>query len=210
MLYPSTTRLARVLTAAAMLAALTGISTSARGEGKETAVEGGLSADGRYELRRVSSPTPEFVRLVDTRTGEEVGRLPLGRPRLPDADAPPCEVVWHPDGQWFALLDHEHKMSTTLALYALHQGKPVRLPVPDYIQNALGRVDATEATLPCLSKAGLWNGDDLNVILIFNAPGRDGKWVMHNAVANLRVVPKGSGRLPEVKLAGVTIVEKGR
>ncbi len=209
MLYPSPTRLARVLAAAAMLAAAAGFlqPATARGEDREAVVDGGASGDGRYQFRRPDSPTPDFIRLVDTQTGGEIGRIPLGRPRIPDADVPPCEVVWHPGGQWFALLDHEHKLSTSLSIYALHQGKPVRLPVPDYVQNALGRVDATEATFPCLSKAGLWNGDDLSVILIFNAPDRAGKWVMHNAVANLRVIPK-KGKLPEVKLEQVKIVER--
>jgi hypothetical protein len=206
MLYPLPMRLARALSAALFLVSFVVFTGAVLGEEQEIVVEGGTSADGRYELRRPSSPTPDFVRLVEARTGAELSRMPLARPRLPDSDAPPCVAVWHPAGQWFALLDHEHRMSTSLALYAVHQGKAVRLNVPDYVQNALGRVDATEATLPCESKAGLWNGDDLSVILIFNAPNREGKWVLHNAVANLRVVPK-EGKLPEVKLEGVKIIK---
>jgi|GEM_PF-5356729 len=185
-------------------AAVSAVSAEAAQDAVEV-VEGGVSPDGRFRLVRPASPVPAWVRVEESSTAAEIARLPLARVRLPDADAPPCVAIWHPGGQWFALLDHEHKLSTSLSIYALHDGKAVRLTVPDYVQNALGRVDATEATLPCMSKAGLWNENALSVILVFNAPDRDGKWVMHNAVANLRVVAK-EGRLPEVKLDAVKIV----
>jgi hypothetical protein len=59
-----------------------------------------------------------------------------------------------------------------LYLFAVDSGRAERLELPDYIQNALGRVNAVEIDHARVSTAKRWDGDDLVVDLYFTANQR--------------------------------------
>lgn len=97
----------------------------------------------------------------------------IGGYTTPAVAAETSKVIWHPSGQFVAFTDRGTKHSTELYVYSLRDGKPLKLDYLDYVQNALGRVDAVEIGLHCVSTPQAWADDALTVKLYFSVDRRE-------------------------------------
>jgi hypothetical protein len=146
-------------------------------KGEDSLVGGGRSPDGRYEVRIFQTesrdPSDYYYAVVDARRGEIVQRLSEGGgySRYKGA-ATTASVLWHSSGEYFALTDHGSRHSMEMYLYAVTPRAVTVIRSPDYFQNALGRVNATEGYLTSVVKPLKWTGDDLVCDLIFDATSR--------------------------------------
>lgn len=137
-------------------------------------MNGGRSADGRYELRITQdlrrSPSDYRVAIHSA----EAGRPLLTVDDIGGFDTFPstaCHAVWHASSRFVAFCDRGTMHSLELYIIGSSGGDRFqRLRVPDYVQNALGRMSATETELYCQSYPRRWDGDDLLVSLYFAVP----------------------------------------
>ena len=137
----------------------------------------GRSPDGRYAVRifrvKEADPSDYAVRLCSTAktkplfTFADIGGY-LHYPAAIERD----RALWHASSQFVAITDQDTRHSTELYVLALFQGRVERLQLPDYVQNALGRVNTTEVDFACVSKLKHWDGDDLVLNLYFTANQR--------------------------------------
>jgi hypothetical protein len=67
------------------------------------------------------------------------------------------------------ITDQATKHSKEIYILAVSNEGVERLDFPDYVQNALGRIDATEVDLHCISTPKAWAGDDLLLTFYFSA-----------------------------------------
>jgi hypothetical protein len=81
-------------------------------------------------------------------------------------------ALWHPSGQFVAIADQGFRHSTECHVYGVFGKQVELLPLPDYVQNALGRVNSVAVDFACVSTPKRWDGDDLVVDLYFTANQR--------------------------------------
>ena len=137
----------------------------------------GRSPDSRYAVRifrvKNADPSDYAVRLCSTAKTKPLFSFPdiggyLHYPAAVERD----HALWHASSQFVAITDQDTRHSTELYVLALFQGRVERLQLPDYVQNALGRVNTTEVDFACVSKLKHWDGDDLVLDLYFTANQR--------------------------------------
>ncbi len=80
-------------------------------------------------------------------------------------------ALWQPSGKFVVITDQSSRFSRDIYILSLRDGRVEQLQIPDYVQNALGRVKATEIYQDCVSIPKAWTGDDLSVMLYFSAQG---------------------------------------
>lgn len=131
-------------------------------------------------------------------TAETIGNYTNGA-----VAADTCKVVWHPTGGFVAFSDRATKHSLELYVYSLRNGKPEKILVPDYVMNALGRVDATEIALHCVSTPVSWEGDLLKVSLHFSVDRAETGRHFYNCEATLRLY-HGESMQPSLGLLSVS------
>jgi len=75
---------------------------------------------------------------------------------------------------FFALTDHGTKHSMEMYIYEITpENKVILIDQPDYFQNALGRVNSTEAYMTAVVKPINWKEDTLTCNLFFDAKTPD-------------------------------------
>lgn len=80
-------------------------------------------------------------------------------------------ALWHPSGRFVAITDQSSRFSRNVYILSLRDGRVEQLAIPDYVQNALGRVKATEIYRDCVSIPKAWSGQELSLTLYFSALG---------------------------------------
>ena len=142
-------------------------------QAKETLIEGGCSHDGRFEVRIVQDinrdiPSDYVFAIYNTRTNkclirfDEVG----GILRYDDAFRKHSKALWNDSNSFVVFTDSGTQHSTEIYVFNVSDGSAQRVQLPDYLQNALGRIDATEAGIICGSIPERWDGNKLHLTLI--------------------------------------------
>jgi hypothetical protein len=144
---------------------------------EDALMDGGRSPNGRFEVRIVRDPNSEpsdyAIRIQNSATGKSLFTLDnIGGYLRYSAAVERCHALWHSSSQFVAITDQGTRHSRELYLLAIYPDRVDRLKFPDYIQNALGRVGATEVDFACVSSPIRWEGDDLIVQFHFTANDR--------------------------------------
>jgi hypothetical protein len=133
---------------------------------------GGTSPDGRYEVRIVKtldSPSDYRYELVEIATKRSIKTLgPMGGYYDYAFQSKNALVRWHASSRFFAVTDRGTSHSQELYVFEVTERDVVRLTLPDYQQNALGRVDAVATNLTSVTEPLAWNGDMLTCRLTFD------------------------------------------
>ena len=143
-----------------------------------TLMGGGRSPDARYEVRVTQEPNMEpsdySISIHAAKTGKPLFKLDDsgGVDTFLSAH---CYAVWHASSEFVAVCDRGTRHTREFYVIGKSDGTFMRLRVPGYEQNALGRVNATETELYCMSHPKKWVGDDLLVTLYFAVPNPDPK-----------------------------------
>ena len=147
---------------------------------EDALVEGGRSPDGRYDVRLVRTPNydsnkdgSEYLFHVTAKNSKKPLLKLGGSGFRPYTSAQKyCKALWDKSSRFVAILDHDTKHSTNTHVIVVTPSRATKLGIPEYVQNALGRVDATEVDFACVSIPKQWDGDDLILQLYFTANGR--------------------------------------
>jgi len=139
---------------------------------KEAVIEGGRSKDGRFEVRIVddgSSDTSDYLfAIYDTRSKKSLIKLrDVGGYRRYDAASQEAKALWNEASSFVALTDSDSRHTERLYIFHVTDGSARRLVIPDFEQNALGRVGATESDLHSHPIPRRWDGNHLHVMFIF-------------------------------------------
>jgi hypothetical protein len=143
----------------------------------ELDLDGGRSPNGRFEVRIFrdphSEPSDYAIRIQSAATGRSLFTLDDvgGYLQYPGA-LERCHALWHSSSQFVAVTDQGTRHSREFYILAVYPKRVERLKVPDYIQNALGRVGVTEVDFACVSTPMRWDQDDLIVQFHFTANNR--------------------------------------
>jgi hypothetical protein len=162
----------------AIVAALTAIVVTASAAAEDALVEGGRSPDGRYEVRLVRTPNynpnndgSEY--LFHIRAGDKpLVTVPGSGFRGYPIAKEYCKALWDRSSRFVAITDRETRHTTALHIVSVLPDGTRQFEIPDFVQNALGRVNATEVDFACTTTPKRWDGDDLIVQLYFTANGR--------------------------------------
>jgi hypothetical protein len=145
---------------------------------EDALIEGGLSPDRRYEVRKVRVLQGELkgaytLDLFDAVKGQNLMSLhPGGYFAYDQAEAGACAAFWHPSSRFFALLNVEKREMTSLFLYATDGELAREIPLPDYALLALtkfkegkqGFLDGFTTRWP------EWIGNELHFQIFFKVP----------------------------------------
>ena len=78
-----------------------------------------------------------------------------------------CRALWHASGEFVVVTDQGTKHSREIYILAVYPDRAERIRFPDYVQNALGRVNAASVDFACVSSPRRWDRDDLIVDFYF-------------------------------------------
>lgn len=148
--------------------------TGAPARSEDHPLKGGKSPDGKYEVRVFKNDRSElsnyYYGLYDLKTKKVVKKMQEGGGFTNyDGAQETAEVLWHPSSRFFALTDHGSRHSMELYVYRLSPSSVELLKAPDYFQNALGRIGATECYLTSVVKPVRWEENALVSELTFDA-----------------------------------------
>lgn len=140
-------------------------------------MEGGQSPDHQYQLMvtRVTDdrgPKGYDIQLLKSKRRRPVFTFPGNGYLVYSTALERCRALWHRSSEFFAFTESGARHSAKLYVYAIEEGKVRRLDLPDYVQNALGRVKAVEVDQACVTQLLRWEGDKLIVSLSFTANRR--------------------------------------
>lgn len=76
-----------------------------------------------------------------------------------------CPVYWHRSGEFVIITDRGTQRSKEIYLLAVSGEKAERVALPDFVANALGRIDATRSYRGSIATPRRWDGDDLHLEL---------------------------------------------
>jgi len=136
----------------------------------ESVVRGGRSSDRSYEVRLVSdSSDSEYdFAIYDIHLNKELLRLDdVGGYDSYKQAQDDSEALWSSSGDFVVITDRYSRHDTTIYIVRVSKKSSRILKIQDYIQNALGRVNATEIDGRCSSNVARWENNDLHVILDF-------------------------------------------
>jgi len=147
---------------------------------EDALVDGGRSPDGRYEVRLVRTahydPINGGSEYLFHITADKIKKslLTLGGSRFRGYPVAKeyCKALWDKSSRFVAITDRDSRHSTEIHVVVVSASAATQLEIPDYVQNALGRVNATEVDFSCVSTPKQWDGDDLIVQLYFTANRR--------------------------------------
>ena len=147
------------------------LSVASLASAEDTLINGGRSTHGKYEVRLVRTdgePSDYDIQLYNANkpffTLDGTGGY-LGYAAAVERD----RAIWHPSGKFVAITDQGTRHSREIYLVAISPKHADTLKLPDYVQNALGRVHATSADFICVSTPQRWDGDDLVIKFDFSA-----------------------------------------
>lgn len=142
-------------------------------QAKEALVDGGRSKDGHYEVLIVEDPDSEpsdyVFDIVDTQTRKRLARVEdAGGILRYNAARGTSRALWDDSSSFVVFTDQGTRHSLEIYAFYVSGASATRIALPDYVQNALGRVDATQIDLHCLSAPKRWDGTKLNLELGFS------------------------------------------
>jgi len=142
-------------------------------QAKEALVDGGRSKDGHYEVRIVEDPDSEpsdyVFDIVDTQTKKRLVRVEdAGGILRYNAARETSQAFWDESGSFVVFTDQGTRHSLEIYVFQVAGASASRIAIPDYVQNALGRVNATQIDLHCLSAPKRWDGTKLGLELGFS------------------------------------------
>jgi hypothetical protein len=155
-------------------------------------VKGGKSPDGRFEVRIYGSPEREpsdyYYALVKADTGKLVKELPTrgGFSKYSGA-AETTSVVWHSSSKFFAITDRGTRHSSELYVFEVQDDGIEMLELPNFFQNALGRINATEGYAVSVAKPLRWEDKDLICSFVFDATLKAGRSPQYTTEFTLRL-----------------------
>lgn len=183
----------------------------------DTLVDGGRSPDGRYEVRIARHTSPDANGVPDTysihlhaaKTATPFFTLDsIGGYNRYAAATERCRAFWHQSGRFVVITDQATRHSREIYVLAVSDGRAERLQFPDYVQNALGRVDATEIDLHCVSTPKRWDGDDLLLALYFSVRTPERGRLFYTCDVTLHL-SHGAHMAPSIGLKNVSIPTPG-
>jgi hypothetical protein len=142
--------------------------------GEDSLVKGGKSPDGRFEVRifqtDTQDPSDYYYAVVDAKSHKVIKKLSEGGGyALYKGVINTSEVLWHPSSHFFALTDHDGRHSIDMFIYEASSESITLIKQPEYYQNALGRIGATQGYLISVVKPISWDKDVLRCDLVFDA-----------------------------------------
>ena len=140
---------------------------------KEAIIEGGRSKSGHFEVRIVQDAiggTADYLfAIYDTRSNKRIIQVrDVGGYNRYDEARQKCKVLWNDSSSFVALTDSDSRHTERLYSFHVTDSAVRRLEVPDFVQNALGRIDATETDLHRHPYPTRWDGNQHHVSLIFS------------------------------------------
>jgi hypothetical protein len=149
--------------------------------------------DGAYAIAFRRKGTDEIVG-----TSEAMGGYT--NPRIAANSA---LVLWHGSGEIVAFTDRRIKHPKALYIYSVSDYGVTRLNFLDYVQNALGRVDAVSVGLHCISTPLAWWDDDLTVEFHVSVDRAESERRFYKSSIVLRLERHPSSS-PRIRLVSVT------
>ena len=145
-------------------------------------MSGGRSPGGGYEIWMSPTSDPEVggglkrydIQLRAAARASSIFTLtPINGPNDMEYEAAKerTRALWHPSGRFVAITDQSSRFSRNVYILSVQDGSAKQLPIPDYVQNALGRIKATEIYRDSISIPKAWSGEDLSLTLYFSAVG---------------------------------------
>ena len=143
-------------------------------------VRGGRSADGLYEVRLVRTPNYDSntdgteYRFQICRTSDNKSLYTVSGSGFRGYSAAQgyCEALWSPSGGFVAFTDRYTKHTNKIYVLSVTPEEATQLEIPNYVDNAIGRVNATGFDFACVSTPKKWHDNHLSVTLYFTANGR--------------------------------------
>jgi hypothetical protein len=142
---------------------------------EDALLPGGLSPDERYQIRIYQTDSSDssdyYYGVYNTKSNALLKKLDEGGGYSRYSSAKEIsKVFWHPSSRFFALTDHGTRHSMEMYIYEItSDNKIILIGQPDYFQNALGRVNSTEAYMTAVVKPINWKEDSLTCNLFFDA-----------------------------------------
>ena len=180
---------------------------------KEAVVEGGRSKNGHFAVRIVrdtSGDSSDYIFAICD-TGSEKRLLQLrdvgGYHRYGEARQD-AKALWNDSSSFVALTDSDSRHTERIYIFHVTDSSASRLDIPDFVQNALGRVDATETDLHSHPNPTRWQGNQLHVSLDFSVAHPTRRRIRYeceavlecadlDSIARLRRVTKPQDTQPE-------------
>lgn len=162
------------------------------GFGEDSLVQGGLSPDGRYEVRIFQTNSQSrgdyYYAVVDAKSKQIIQKLAEGGGVCVYKGAlNMAHVLWHNSSNFFALTDHGSRHSLEMYVYEIAPPKVTLLTTQDYCQNALGRVGATEVYATTVVKPLRWDKDNLVCSYTFDTQAENGRGPTYSAEFTLQL-----------------------
>lgn len=180
-----------------------------RGMAEEKLAPDGRSPDGQFEVRishdaATEDPYAYGVHVQSLKDDKRVFTVPGTGGYLAFAAALERDrAYWHASGRFVAITDQGTRHSRELYLVGLGDGKPTLLVLPDFVQNALGRVGAVETDFADVVNPQRWEGDDLILELYITANSR--RAYTFEIILHVKHSPMTT---PGVELKSVTLLKK--
>jgi hypothetical protein len=144
-----------------------------QGRSTSAPIQGGTSPDGRLEVRIARAgfePSGYQLVLTDAAAGHVVSPLGvIGGVSNYETAKEFSRAIWHPSGRIFVVNDRGLRRSQTIHLFDVLANRAAKLEIPDYLQNALGRVGAVGTYRTNVTEPLRWDGDLLRCELTFDA-----------------------------------------
>jgi len=116
---------------------------------RDAVIKGGRSKNGLFELRIVQDTggdTSDYIfAIYDTRSKKRIMQLhDIGGYHRYEQACQASTALWNDSSSFVALTDSDSRHTECTYIFHVSDTSVRRLIVPDFVQNALGRVDATE------------------------------------------------------------------
>ena len=174
---------------------------------EDALMSGGRSPDGLHEVRiyhLVNADTPEISYAIRICTAPKRKRLftisDIGGYLDYGAAIERDRALWHASSKFVVISDHDTRHSREFYVFEVVDGHVDRLQLPDYAQNAFGRVNATSVDFAFVPTPKRWDGDDLVVDLYFTANQRR----HYNCEVVLHLSHVEGGNSPSIYLKSVS------
>jgi len=140
---------------------------------EEVILRGGLSPDGSHEVRVQGLPDDMpfsyGIHLYAKDKKEPIYTLAeAGGYMRYSVAKQDCTALWHPSGEFVVITDRGTKRSQEIYLLAVSGDQVERVELPDFIANALGRINATDSYRGSIATPERWEGDELHLKLGFD------------------------------------------
>lgn len=174
----------------------------------DTRIENGTDPTGRFSIRITSEQQNDSqsyeVWFYDEKTDKRLAKTDAECVyATAQSAAETMKVAWHGSGDFVAFNHRDSKHSMELFVYSLLSGKPSRLQLQNYEQNALGRVNAVEVALHSVSTPKPWNNDILMIDYYFSVDHKDIGRQFYNAEIKLQLHHEPQN-IPRMQLLSVS------